>query len=276
MSVLRSLRSLLAFVTLMLVFGVGGGLYQRLFLWPATRLWPHKRDALMWSFMIRMGGWVLGILGLGGARFVRVGRLPPDGPRLILMNHQSLLDIPTIFLLCAPQVPLIVTRRSFARGVPLVSLMLRIMEYPLIEPERDPRGSIATLKRAAERQRHGLLLFPEGHRTHHGELAPFETAGLRVLLRRPKIPVFLIVTDGFWASRKLFDAIFKVHEIRGRTEVLGPFESPDDREIPAFIEHMQDVMAAHLERMRRSPSPAPVGEPLSGQVDTALPPGGMP
>src|SRR5688500_12964074 len=172
--ILRAARSAASFTAMLLVFGVGGGMYQRLFLWPATRLFPGKRDALMWSFMIRMGGWVLAILQAGGASFRRNGKVPAGvGPRPVLMNHQSLLDIPTIFLVCGPEIPLIVTRRRYGRHVPLVSLMLKILDYPLVDPENEPRAAIATLKRAVQGQEHGLLVFPEGHRTRDGSLGAF-------------------------------------------------------------------------------------------------------
>lgn len=251
MSLLKSIRSGLAFALLILVFAVGGGLYQRLFLWPATRVWPRKRDRLMWSFMIRMAGWVMDILRLGGATIRIRGKVPTGGPLLILMNHQSVLDIPAVFLVCAPWIPLIVTRSRYARGVPLVSLMLRILGYPLVDPEEDPRRAVAVLREASARQEHGIVLFPEGHRSREGEIGAFETAGVRVLLGHRKTPVFLIVTDGYWVSRRLFDFVFKVHEIRGETEVLGPFEPPEGAAgIPDFTSRMREVMIAHLGEMR--------------------------
>jgi 1-acyl-sn-glycerol-3-phosphate acyltransferase len=248
----RGARSLASLVAVMLVFGVGGGLYQRVFLWPAGRLWPRHRDRLMWSFMARMGGWVLAIFRMGGASFHRRGRLPAGtGPRLVLMNHQSILDVPTIFLLTYPEIPQIVTRRSYGRHVPLVSLMLRILEYPLVEPESDPRGAISVLKRAARRGAPGVLLFPEGHRSRDGSIGPFETGGVRVVLAERPAPVFLIVTDGFWVAPRVADFAFRVHRLHGETEVLGPFQPPAAAaEIPAFVERMRATMIEHLAVMR--------------------------
>jgi 1-acyl-sn-glycerol-3-phosphate acyltransferase len=265
---LRAVRSAGAFVLLLIVFGIGGGLYQRLVLWPATRLWPSGRERLMWRFMIVMAGWVLAILRLGGASFSRSGKVPArSGPRLVLMNHQSLLDIPTIFLVCAPELPPIVTRARYGRRVPLVSLMLRILEYPLVDPEREPRTAIATLRRAAEASAQGLLIFPEGHRSRDGSIGPFETAGLRVVLGQRRMPVYLIVTDGFWVSRRLSDLVFRVHEIRGRTEVVGPFEPPArSQELPRFVEELRERMIAQLEAMRRQPGVAGVAVPVEGRT----------
>jgi 1-acyl-sn-glycerol-3-phosphate acyltransferase len=258
-------RSLASLVGVLLVFGVGGGFYQRVFLWPASRLWPRHRDRLMWSFMVRMGGWVLAIFRMGGARFRRRGSVPAGtGPRLVLMNHQSILDVPTIFLLTYPEIPQIVTRRRYARHVPLVSLMLRILDYPLVEPESDPRGAIATLKKAARRGSPGVLLFPEGHRSRDGSIGPFETAGVRVVLGERAMPVFLIVTDGFWVAPRVVDFAFRVHRLHGETEVLGPFQPPaTTAEIPAFVERMRATMIDHLTQMRARR--APVELPAQGR-----------
>jgi hypothetical protein len=75
------------------------------------------------------------------------------------------------------------------------------------------------------------------------------------------VPVFLIVTDGYWVSRRLLDFVFKVHEIRGETEVLGPFEPPESpASIPGFAARMREVMVAHLAQMRGRAAHAETGE----------------
>jgi 1-acyl-sn-glycerol-3-phosphate acyltransferase len=249
--VFRGLRSLFSFVLLLSVFGVGGGVYQRLFLWPVIRLWPHTRPSLMRSFAVTMARLMMRILRLGGATVRRSGMVPTSGPVLVLMNHQSLLDIPISYLLCSPEAPLIVARSRYARGVPVVSLMLRILEYPLVDPDNDPRGTVATLRRATDRAEHGILLFPEGHRSLDGEIGPFESAGVRVILGQRRTPVYLVVTDGWHVTRRLFGFAFAVHKIRGETEVLGPFESPESsRDVLEFVEGLRRTMAIHLGQMR--------------------------
>jgi len=248
--VLRALRSLLAFALLAVGFPLWGA-FQRVVLLPYLLLRPSARMPAMDVFMRAAAAWVLSMVRLGGARVRHRGAIPTGSPALVLMNHQSLLDIPRVVNLCRPRVPPIVTRKLYARGIPLVSLILRIREDPLVEPDRDTKGSIAALKRAVGRNR-GIVLFPEGHRTRGGEVSPFETAGLRVLLRERPAPVYLVVTDGYWTCRTLSDFVFNMGRIDGRTEVLGPYEPPaSPAEFPAFIERMRETMVAHLESLRR-------------------------
>jgi 1-acyl-sn-glycerol-3-phosphate acyltransferase len=244
--VLRRVRSVLAFALLVLAFVVAG-LLQRLLVWPIVTLWPATLQPIMDGFMHRMSGVVVGLVVLGGGRARRTGAVPTSGPVLILMNHQSLIDIPTAILMCWPHVPLFVARRRYARGIPMVSLMLRIRGDALVEPESDPRGSLRALAEATRRQRHGLLVFPEGHRSDRGEVDEFATAGLKVMLRERKAPVWMIVTDGFQGCRTIGDFVFNMDVVDGRTEVLGPYEPPaEDREVRAFTERMREEMIAHL------------------------------
>jgi 1-acyl-sn-glycerol-3-phosphate acyltransferase len=129
--------------------------------------------------------------------------------------------------------------------------MLRIQRYPLVDPKRDRKEAVTIIQEAARTQEHGILLYPEGHRQHGGELGTFASAGIRVILKERMTPVYLIVTDGFWVCRRLKDFAFGIHHIDGKTEVLGPFDPPaTDGEVPAFVERMRETMKGKLEEMR--------------------------
>ena len=249
MGALRALRSAFGFLLIGPLFFLTGS-FQRFVLWPYVALRPSRRKAVMDPFMHFMARSVLVCMRIGGAQITEIGHVPTDRPALVLMNHQSLLDIPTAVALCRPNVPLIVTRSLYGRGFPLVSPMLRIQRYPLIDPKQDRRQAVALVQDAARRGQ-GILLYPEGHRSRGGELGRFATAGIRAILKEQRWPVYLIVTDGFWVCRNAKDFLFRVHKIDGRTEVLGPFDPPaDEAEVPAFVERMYETMLEKLEEMR--------------------------
>ena len=97
-----------------------------------------------------------------------------------------------------------------------------------------------------------MLVFAEGHRSRDGEVQPFQTAGVLTVLRERRMPVCLVVTDGFWSARRLIDSVLGLGRIRGETEVVGVFEPPaDDARLPAFVEQLRETMIAHLALMRR-------------------------
>jgi 1-acyl-sn-glycerol-3-phosphate acyltransferase len=120
-----------------------------------------------------------------------------------------------------------------------------------VDPKRDSEGAVTALKERAPLERHGLLIFPEGHRTKDGAIRPFKLAGIQAILTTRPMPVYAVVTDGFWVSRRLVDFIFNVHKIRGETEVIGPFECPSsEAAMPAFVEELRRLMIDHLAGMR--------------------------
>jgi 1-acyl-sn-glycerol-3-phosphate acyltransferase len=165
------------------------------------------------------------------------------------MNHQSLLDIPTAVIMGRPYTPLFVTRRRYGRGIPMVSPMLRLLQAPLVDPESDPRGALKLLKQSALKESSAILIFPEGHRSRDGELGEFRKSGIQVMLKARPMPVYLVVSDGFWVWRKLADSLFEAGRMRGETEVLGPFTPPQDG-LDGFVDEMRGRMAAHLLAMR--------------------------
>jgi 1-acyl-sn-glycerol-3-phosphate acyltransferase len=245
-SALRSALSVLA----LLAFMVLGGLYQRLVVYPVVYLRPRWRSRVTSRYFRGMSHGILFCMRMGGATLRRSGTVPTASPVLVLMNHQSLLDIPTVGLMSWPLVPWFVTRNRYHYGVPAVSPCLRLMGCPVIDPN-DPRGSLRTMKKAARALEHGMLIFAEGHRTLDGEIQPFQTAGVLTVLRERRLPVYVVVTDGFWSARRLVDFVLGVANIKGETEVLGLFEPPADADaLPAFVESLHEAMVAHLALMR--------------------------
>jgi 1-acyl-sn-glycerol-3-phosphate acyltransferase len=249
-SVLAKTRSALAVVGLMAWMALGG-LYQRLIVYPIVHLWPRRRVATMSRYFRGMSHGILGLVRLGGGALRRTGYVPTASPVLILMNHQSLLDIPTAGLMSAPLVPLFVTRKRYHYGMPAVSPCLRLMGCPVVDPS-DRQGALKVMRDAARGLERGLLVFPEGHRTRDGEVGPWKTAGILTVLRERRLPVYLMVTDGFWTARRFVDFVFGVSTIRGETVVLGPFEPPAaDDALPAFVDALREKTIARLAQMRR-------------------------
>ena len=228
-----------------------GGTYQRLVIYPLVFLWPRRRPALTSKYFRGMSRGILFCMRLGGATLRRSGRVSTASPVLIIMNHQSLLDIPTAGLMCSPLVPWFVTRKRYHYGIPAVSPCLRLMGCPVIEP-RERKASLRTLRAAARTLEHGMLVFAEGHRSRDGEVLPFQAAGILTVLRERPMPVCLVVTDGFWTAPRLIDSLLGLGKIRGETEVVGVFEPPADHTaLPAFVDQLRETMVAHLALMRR-------------------------
>lgn len=250
--VLRGARS---FVALLLVGGLFalGSVVLRLVVIPGAWLFPGQRLRLVTAFMRGICHLFVGLLSLGGARFRRTGALPTAEPIVVVANHQSLLDIVQVTLLARPRVPAFVARRRYARFVPLVSACIRLLGCPIVDPKRDPAGALEAVRRGARELPHGLLIFPEGHRSLDGEIRPFRPAGLEAILGERPAPVYLVVNDGAYRVRKLGDLIFRAHLIDARAEVFGPFEPPrEPADVPAFVSRLRDALVTRLAELRRA------------------------
>ncbi len=249
MALLLAARSFLAFLALLALY-VLGGLYQRILIWPRVLLAPNRRAVLVGSFMRGISRHTNTIVRLGGGHLRGSGSVPTDAPVLVLANHQSVVDITQIIVRCHPHTLWFVTRSRYGRFVPSVSLALRLLRSPLIDPH-DRKEALRLLRKAGREQPHGILIFPEGHRSRDGNMLEFKTAGVLTLLRENRTPVYLAVTDGMWRCRRIVDFIFKMHLLDGTTDILGPFTPPEDNDaLPGFVQEMRQVMETHIASLR--------------------------
>jgi 1-acyl-sn-glycerol-3-phosphate acyltransferase len=242
-----------------------GSIVLRLAVIPTIWLLPRIRYPLTSVYFKTMSRGIFACLTVGGARFRRRGFLPTDTPIAIIANHQALTDILQVSLLGRPRAPAYVSRTRYARWVPLVSATIRLLRCPLVDPKLDPRGAREAIRHGARTLPHGLLIFPEGHRSRDGRVGRFRTTGLEAMLRERRVPVYLVVNEGVWRVRAFFDLLYRTHLIDARSEVLGPFEIPENPDaIPGFIEGCRDRIIRHQAEMRgEAPAPgvSPRGEP---------------
>jgi 1-acyl-sn-glycerol-3-phosphate acyltransferase len=231
----------------------------RLVIVPGGWLFPRHRFLLVGAFMKWMSEGIIGLLRLGGAHARRIGTLPTTSPILVVANHQSVLDICQITLMAHPRVPAFVTRRRYARFVPLVSQCIRLLDSPIVDPKRDPQASVAAIRQGVHELPHGLIIFPEGHRSHDGEIRPFRTAGLETILAERRMPVYLVLNEGVWRVRRIADLLFRAPLIDAHSEVIGPFEPPEEAaELPGFVRGLRATLVARLAEIRGRDAPLSV------------------
>jgi 1-acyl-sn-glycerol-3-phosphate acyltransferase len=252
--VLRAARSFLFFGIYAIFLLFFFGLLQRVVIWPLTLLWPARRNDIV-GFWFRLLAnatlWLARVFA--DVRVERQGAVA-SGSSVVLMNHQSLLDIPIAYATVCDPHPVIPTRKLYGRGIPGVSPLLRLARAPFVTQTRETaRQDVKAIAAAAEEVAAGrlsLLIFPEGHRTHDGEISPFMTAGLRTVLSRAGKPIYLIVLDGLWHARTTAEALFTFAGSRARVRVVGPFPPPAKDQMEAFIGEMRARMVETLAEMR--------------------------
>lgn len=248
------IRGYVALVLILMSF-VPLDLVQRLILGPWVRLVPRHRIGVLTRWQRFMAWWVMTFVSkVGGADLPDPLHIPGEDGTLVLMNHQSVLDIPLVVSSIRGSYPRIVTRKRYLRWIPLISHMVRLYQYPVVDPSANPSQSkkmLAGIRDAARTTDVPFALFPEGTRTKDGEIGPFRTTGLKLVLRQRPWTVYLLVGDGYWERAKLKHFLSGMHDIRGTLRLLGPFVWDDPRgDSEAFIEEMRAAMVAELHRMR--------------------------
>lgn len=232
-------------------FLVVADLLQRTVITLLVTTMPGRRDRILGRWQRWIAHAVLGLVSaFGGARTGRLPSIPGRPGVLVLMNHQSLLDIPIVVASMDGLYPRIVTRDRYARGKPLISHMVRLYQYPTVNPRATVRGDVERLGEAAARSPVPIAIFPEGTRTRDGSLGRFKRAGLTAILSARPWSVYLLVVDGYWQAATLRDFLTSVSEVDGEVRCLGPFERAAGEDAGDFIERMRSRMAEALEEMR--------------------------
>lgn len=242
---------------------VVGDVVQRTLLVAALRLFPSRRHRILASWQQALARTMLwAARSVGGARPGEIPRIPGDPGTLVLMNHQSLMDIPLVVRTLQDTYPRIVTRARYARGKPLISHMVRLYQYPTVDPGATVRSALDDLREQTASSQVPVVIFPEGTRTRDGSLSKFRRMGLRAILGGRSWRVWIVAVDGWWQAARLGDFLDNVSRVEGRMAAAGPFVSPEPGEsVGAFIADMERRMEALLGSLSVGSSPTlPVGE----------------
>jgi 1-acyl-sn-glycerol-3-phosphate acyltransferase len=168
--------------------------------------------------------------------------VPRTGPLLIVANHQSFLDPPMVGVMCAPRHLDFIARGGLFENPSFARLITALNSIPI----KEDGGDVAAMKEALARLAQGkaVLIFPEGSRTHDGNMVGFKR-GVSVLVKRANCPVLPVGIDGpfeVWPRARKVPRLFGIR-IAG---VIG-------RPIP-HDELLRDGPDAALRRLEREVS----------------------
>jgi long-chain acyl-CoA synthetase len=180
-----------------------------------------------------------------------VEHLPEEGPFVLTPNHISFLD--PFAVAAAIDYPHLrhtywAARVGAAFGNPLYRLVSRLGHAVPIDSHRAVFSSLA-FGAAVLKRKENLIWFPEGHRSHTGELQSFRP-GIGVLLNRFPVPVVSVFIRGtheamppgkVWPKPTKLKIVFgKPLDPRG-LEQQGEGEQPEHRIVQALYEHVAEL-----------------------------------
>ena len=137
--------------------------------------------------------------------FNNLHHIATDRPAIIVLNHQSMHDIPPVIWFMRKHHPKFVSKMELGKGIPSVSYNLRHGGSVLIN-RKDSKQSlmqIAKLGTYIEKYNRSAVIFPEGTRSKTGEPKKFHTTGLKVLIKKaPSALIIPISINNSWKMLK--------------------------------------------------------------------------
>lgn len=125
--------------------------------------------------------------------------VPRTGPCLILSNHFSMLDPFAAALAVRRYVCQLARKNLFEQ--PVVGWFMRTLPGIPIDRNVGKEGIQAVLDALANGN--AVIMFPEGERSHTGEVQPLK-AGVSLLIRRVKCPIVPVGVAGTFAAWSRF------------------------------------------------------------------------
>ena len=172
---------------------------------------------------------------------------PTTGGGLVCSNHQSFFDPPLIGLTCPRQMNYLARETLFK--VPVLKQVIQFLDA--IPIDREGSG-LSGLKETLRRLKAGelVLIFPEGTRTHDGEMLALKP-GFCSVARRSKVPLIPVGLDGAyqaWPRSSPLPQVGRLAVVVGRPITPAEVEGMTDEALVAELESR--MRACHLEARR--------------------------
>ncbi|WP_369674683.1 lysophospholipid acyltransferase family protein [Nonlabens dokdonensis] len=126
----------------------------------------------------------------------------PVGPSYVFVcNHQSMFDIPPLIYYLRDYHAKFIAKKELSKGIPSISLNLRIGENCAID-RKDRKQAIMALVKFAKnvhKKKHSVVIFAEGTRSRTGVPKPFQTNGLKTIFKYvPDAVVVPVTINNSW------------------------------------------------------------------------------
>lgn len=137
--------------------------------------------------------------------FYNPHNIPEDRPKILVLNHQSMHDIPPILWFMRDLHPKFVSKKELGKGIPSISYNLRHGGSVLIDRKDSKQAltQIAELGKYIEKHNRSAVIFPEGTRSRTGDPKKFQPMGLKILMKNaPSALVIPISINNSWKMLK--------------------------------------------------------------------------
>lgn len=166
-------------------------------------------------------------------------KIPTDKPLILVLNHQSMNDIPPIIWFMRKHHPKFVSKIELGKGIPSVSYNLRHGGSVLIDRKDSKQAlvQIAKLGKYIEKHNRSAVIFPEGTRSRNGHPKNFQPTGLKILMKNaPSALIVPISINNSWKMLRYGKFPYGIGN-RIRFDVHKPIENQGNlEELIALVE----------------------------------------
>jgi 1-acyl-sn-glycerol-3-phosphate acyltransferase len=161
----------------------------------------HRMSVAVLNFFLLRTSHIL------GTTYTLTGRenLPENKPLILVCNHQSMHDIIPIIWFLRKVHPKFISKKELGKGIPSVSLNLRIGGSALID-RKDGKQALTEIKKAGgyiNSTNRSMVIFPEGTRSKTGKPKEFATNGLKMLYKNAPDAYFVPISiNNSWKMNK--------------------------------------------------------------------------
>jgi 1-acyl-sn-glycerol-3-phosphate acyltransferase len=205
---------------------------------------------------------VMALYTLGfSLRFEGSRNVPRQGPVLLVANHQSYLDPVAIGLAVTHRQLAFLARKTLFANRYLGTFLRSVGVYE-IDQDGIAKEGLQTVLNLLDQGR-CVLVFPEGERTHTGQMQPFKP-GVSLLLRKSRAVVVPVGIAGAFqayprsAALPVLSPLFPPTRHSGVAVSIGKAYAPEEfaamgrDEMLAVLEHDLATVQRRAERLRRN------------------------
>jgi 1-acyl-sn-glycerol-3-phosphate acyltransferase len=173
---------------------------------PGLAITPLPGATLAQHRLARLWGWIC-LWGSGcPVRIVGLDRVDPDERFIIVVNHQSALDIPLLMAVIPADWRTVFWAKKSLFRIPVLGWAMRELGHmPIDRVKRSTAGRMLSHSATMAAERRSLLVFPEATYSPGGVLLPFRRGGFVLALKTgmPILPVGIRGTREALAPRRL-------------------------------------------------------------------------
>lgn len=171
-------------------------------------------------------------------------------PRVVIMNHQSVLDLVAGACICPPS-PLAIGKKEVVY-IPIINLIWWGLRFIRIDRKHKEKA-IASLEKVNDvlvQQSRSLMLAPEGTRTLDGSILPFKKGAFHIAIKN-QVPIYPIVCVGAYELMPKSSFFPKPGKIR--FYFLPPVSTAGltTDQIDSLIDRVRSEMVSIYEKLRK-------------------------